>query len=98
MSMHLLHRLSGQGANPSGTPAEHSGTKQRTEEAWYSVLKATRHHADSRENEPAEADNCTCVYSEGFEGCHQRLGPGEVHCSLSVSNACEGERDERWAN
>ncbi|WP_158785928.1 lasso peptide biosynthesis B2 protein [Granulicella sp. L46] len=29
MSMHLLHRLSGQGANPTGSPTEHSGTEQR---------------------------------------------------------------------
>jgi hypothetical protein len=49
--MHLLHRLSGQRADPASTPTEHSGTEERTEETWNCVLKATAHHPDSGEDE-----------------------------------------------
>src|ERR1700735_2079894 len=51
MSMYLLHRLPGQGANPTGTPAEHSGAEQRTEESWNSILKPSAHHPNTRKDE-----------------------------------------------
>src|ERR1700689_4321380 len=57
MSMYLLHRLSGQGANPTGTPTEHSGTKQRTEKPWNGILEPSTHHANSGEDQSAETDN-----------------------------------------
>src|SRR5271168_2704357 len=83
MSMHLLHRLPGQRADPTGSPAEHSGAEQRTEESWDSILKAPRHHADSSEDEAAETNNRSGVYRESFEGPHECLCPGKVHRSLS---------------
>src|SRR5271156_1106157 len=94
MSMHLLHRLPGQRADPTGSPAEHSGAEQRAEESWDSVLKTTAHHADSGEDEPAEADDCACVHGEGLETSHERLSSREIHRALCVSNAYEGERNE----
>ena len=94
---HLLHRLSGQAAYPSGSPTEHSGTKRRAEESWDRVLKATRHHADSSEDEAAETDNGPRVYGKGFKRAHQGLSAREVHRSLGVGNACDRERGDSLA-
>jgi hypothetical protein len=35
---------------------------------WDSVLKSPAHHADTRKNEPSEADNGPSVHGESFEG------------------------------
>ena len=42
---------------------------------------------DSRENEPAEADNGTCVNREGLKTSHKRLRAREIHRSLSMGSA-----------
>ena len=65
--MHLLHLLPGQRADPTGAPTEHSGAKQRTEKSWDSVLKSSAHHADSGENQAAEADDRASIDGERFE-------------------------------
>jgi hypothetical protein len=81
---------------PSSSPTEHSGTEQRAEKPWDSILKSSTHHADSGEDEAAKADDCSRKDGESFEGSHQRLRAGEVHRSLGMGNACEGERNKRW--
>jgi len=57
-------------------------------------LKTTTHHADSGEDESAETDDSTRINRKSFEGCHQRLCPGEVHRSLSVRHTREGKSYE----
>ena len=97
MSMHLLHRLSGQAANPTGTPTKHSGAEQRTEESWNGVLKAPTHHADSSEDEAAETDDSPGVNSERLECPHERLSPREVHRSLCMCGGSNRECHECWS-
>lgn len=87
MSMYLLHRLPGQGSDPTGTPAEHSGTKQRTEEPWNSILETAAHHANSSEDEPSKTDDRASIDRERFEGSHKGLCPGEVHRALPMRDA-----------
>src|SRR6266849_9949521 len=94
MSMYLLHRLPGQRADPTSSPAEHSGTEQRTEESWDGILKASTHHADSGEDKTAETNDSTRIYRESFKTSHQRLCAGEVHRSLGMSNTGECESDQ----
>ena len=81
-------------ADPARAPSQDSGTKKRAEESGNSVLKAPAHHADSRKNEPAKADDGPSVHGESFEGSHQRLRPGEVHRSLGVSDAASDTRKQ----
>jgi hypothetical protein len=59
-------------------------------------LKTPTHHADSRENEPAETDDSPSVNRKSFETSHQRLCAGEVHRSLGMGNARECERNKGW--
>src|ERR1700760_723249 len=92
--MHLLHRLSGQRADPTGTPTKHSSAKERAEETRNCILKATAHHPDTREDETAQADDCACVHGKRFERPHERLCPGEVHRSLCVRNGRDGESEK----
>jgi len=94
MSMYRLHRLPGQGANPSGAPTKHSGTEQRTEEPWDGVLKSSRHHADASEDQTTETNDGARIDRERFERPHEGLSPGEIHRSLSVRNSREG-KDEK---
>jgi hypothetical protein len=73
-----------------GTPSQHACTKQRTEEARNGILKASAHHSDSGEDEPAKADD-----RAGMNVPDESLSPGEIHRSLGMSNvcsACEGVR------
>src|ERR1700733_4026093 len=99
MSMHLLHRLSGQGADPTGAPTEYSGTEQCPEESWDGVLEPSGHHPDSSEDEAAETDDGTRINRKGLEGSHECLRPGEVHRSLGlcdVRSAGECESKQGW--
>src|ERR1700733_12483201 len=73
MSMHLLHRLPGQRADPTGSPAEHSSAEQRTEEAWDSVLKPPTHHANAGEDQSAKANHCARIHGKRLEGTHEGL-------------------------
>ena len=67
------HVLAGKGTDPARAPSEDSGTKQRTEEPWNCVLKATTHHPYSGEDQPSETDDSTRVDSERLERPHERL-------------------------
>jgi hypothetical protein len=98
MSMYLLHRLPGQRAYPTGSPAEYSGAKQRAEEPWDSILKSPTHHADSCENEAAETDDGAGVYRKSFERPHKRLSSREVHRSLGVGNTSECQGNQGWTH
>ena len=78
-------------------PAPHPRTpapKQRTEEAWNGILKATTHHPNAGEDQTAETDDSTGIDGERFECPHERLSAGEVHRSLGMGNARECERKE----
>src|SRR5579871_1714794 len=102
--MYLLHLLSGQRADPAGTPTENSGAKKSTEETWNRILKASAHHPDTGEDQTSKTDHCTRVHREGLECPHERLCSGEVHRSLRVSGASEcesyeaGEQNSQDAN
>lgn len=92
--MYLLHRLSGQGTNPTGSPAENAGAKQRTEETGNGVLKASRHHADTGKDQAAQANDSAGIHGERFERPHERLSAGEVHGALSMGCGGKSEREE----
>jgi hypothetical protein len=59
------------------------------------IRRSDVHHAYSGEDQAAKADDRASIDCESFEGCHQRLRPREVHRSLGMGNACEGQRNER---
>ena len=91
--MYLLHRLPGQRADPTGSPAENTGTEQRAEKSGNGIGKTSAHHPNAGEDEPAKADDCARVHSEGFESGHERLGSGEVHRSLRMRETGEGQSE-----
>ena len=55
---------------PASPPTEHSGAEQRTEKSWDGILKPSTHHADSREDEPAQADHRAGVHSKRSKRAH----------------------------
>src|SRR5581483_7222086 len=95
--MYLLHRLSGQRANPTGSPTKHASAKQRAEEPWDRVLKAARHHPDAGEDQTAKTDDRARVHGKGLERSHQGLRPGEVHRALRLRSGCDCEEEETWS-
>ena len=56
------------------------------------------HHADSGEDQSAEADDRARIDGEGFEGGHQRGRAGEVHRPLGMGHADKRERKKGWSH
>src|SRR5271163_1197706 len=92
--MHLLHRLPGKRADPTSSPSENTGAKQRSEEPWNGVLEPSRHHANAGEDQAAKADDSPGVYRKSLESSHQCLCPRKVHRSLGLSDVRKTRKRE----